>query len=78
MARIKEDPNELTPTESRLWAVLQDGKPHPLDELVKVIDEYAGEATLRMHMSNIRTKMLAVGTTMPVCRNGAYQRAVLA
>ena len=78
MARIKEDPHELTPTESKLWEAMQDGKHHPTEELAKIIDDYAVESAVRFHMSNLRAKMLAVGNAAPMYRNGGYQRAVFA
>ena len=51
----------FTPTELRILEVLSDGKAHPRKELIEAIDELAEKSTLKVHLSNLRKKLLNNG-----------------
>lgn len=50
--------NEFTPTQTKILNLLADGKPHTKNEVRMTIgDEFTSDATLRMHISNIRIRL---------------------
>lgn len=50
----------LTPTESRIYTLLQDGEWHPKAELKALLsDDMAGPSALSVHMTNLRAKLPA-------------------
>jgi DNA-binding response OmpR family regulator len=51
---MARDVNGFTPTQARIAYVLQDGKWHSQEELLKAIDEYATSNLLNVHISKIR------------------------
>lgn len=67
---------ELTPTEKRLYALLESGE-HCVDaDLIAVIDSLAKLNDLRYHMCNMRTKLRASGVNGTVVREGDGYRLV--
>ena len=47
----------LTPTEQRLFDLLEDGKPHKPEVLLPLIDELADRNTLYVHLCRLRAKL---------------------
>lgn len=56
---------KLTPTQSRLYAILQDGRPHTVAELRAAIDDELSDPTnLRVHLFNLKRKLAAQGLSI--------------
>ena len=56
---------KFTPTEQRILAILADGMAHTRQELHGCLyDELGGPGNLRVHICNIRKKLLRVGQTI--------------
>lgn len=51
---MARDANGFTPTQARIAYVLQDGKWHSQEELLKAIDELATPNLLNVHIANMR------------------------
>ena len=67
---------ELTKTERRLYELLGDGELHLIKELLLAIDEFAQLSTLRMHMSNLRTKLKSRSLGTVISEEGGYRLAI--
>jgi DNA-binding CsgD family transcriptional regulator len=60
----------FTPTEQRILDVLADGMPHTREELAACLwDELAERSTIKFHISKMRSRLQAQGTTI-VCELG--------
>lgn len=70
---IKVEQGGFTPTEQRLLDALADGKPHSIEELATIGKCEA--SSVRMHMSNLRTKIRARDDGVVVFEDGAYRKA---
>lgn len=56
---------DWTPTESRILAVLADGRPHSRAEILACLDdELAMPTAIFFHISNIRKKLAPFGQTV--------------
>ena len=61
---------KLTPTENRIYNALCDWRPHRAVSLANLLeDDLADPATLRVHIANLRRKLVGVSIA---CRGGWY------
>lgn len=66
-------PGNLTPTETRIWRLLADGRPHPTGEMVGLLDDpLSGEKSLGVIIVYMRKKIGVNGFDV-VCRKGSYR-----
>jgi DNA-binding response OmpR family regulator len=66
---------ELTPTESRLMAVMSDGQLHTLESLKVHLneEEYSSNETVQRHISNLRTLLRPKGKDIVNYRGEGYR-----